>query len=225
METPKVFAAISAVTGALAQVGIAKDRKTTGGASFSFRGIDDVYNALSGLLARHKLCMLPNVKSVRYEERATKNGGIVTYCFLEMTFTFASGEDGSTFQVSTLGEAMDSSDKATNKAMSAAMKYAALMSFAIPTVGGMVDSEVDSFEKAGRGPAYTPEVPTADPELGKTFAKPQSSQESKLIQALKMVAQAKTQADLTAVGTFWGKNPPDILLSAFEAKDAEIGDA
>lgn len=216
METPKVFAAIAAVTGALAQVGIAKDRKTTGGASFSFRGIDDVYNALSGLLARHKLCMLPNVKSVRYEERATKNGGLMTYCFLEMTFTFASGEDGSTFEVSTLGEAMDSSDKATNKAMSAAMKYAALMSFAIPTVGGMVDSEVDSFEKVSK--------PTADPELGKTFAKKPASEE-KLFEALKMVAEAKTQADLTAVGTFWGKNPPDILLSAFEAKDAEIGDA
>ena len=160
--------------------------------------------------------MLPNVKSVRYEERATKNGGIVTYCFLEMTFTFASGEDGSTFVVSTLGEAMDSSDKATNKAMSAAMKYAALMSFAIPTVGGMVDNEEDSHEKVSK--------PTADPELGKTFAKKPASEE-KLFEALKMVAEAKTQADLTAVGTFWGKNPPDILLSAFEAKDAEIGDA
>jgi hypothetical protein len=50
-------------------------------------------------------------------------------------FDFVSASDGSKHTVSTFGEAMDSGDKATNKAMSAAYKYAAFQAFAIPTEG------------------------------------------------------------------------------------------
>jgi hypothetical protein len=61
-----------------------------------------------------------------------------------------SADDGSIHVVRTMGEAMDSSDKATNKAMSAAYKYAALMTFAIPTEG---DNDAD---------AHTPQVVAQD---------------------------------------------------------------
>ena len=43
--------------------------------------------------------------------------------------------------VTTYGEAMDSGDKATNKAMSAAYKYAAMQAFCIPTEG---DNDADA---------------------------------------------------------------------------------
>jgi hypothetical protein len=43
--------------------------------------------------------------------------------------------------VQTYGEAMDSADKATNKAMSAAYKYAAFLAFCIPTEG---DNDADA---------------------------------------------------------------------------------
>lgn len=49
----------------------------------------------------------------------------------------------------TFGEAMDSADKATNKAMSAAYKYAALMAFAIPTEGDN-DADATTYEVAPR---------------------------------------------------------------------------
>jgi hypothetical protein len=49
--------------------------------------------------------------------------------------------DGTTHTAATFGEAMDSGDKATNKAMSAAYKYAAFMTFAIPTEG---DNDADA---------------------------------------------------------------------------------
>ena len=54
----KVYEAINRVQSALAQHGISKDRKNTQ-QGYSFRGIDDVYAALSPLLSENKLCILP----------------------------------------------------------------------------------------------------------------------------------------------------------------------
>jgi hypothetical protein len=60
---------------------------------------------------------------------------------VEAEFDFVCAEDGSKHTVKTFGEAMDSGDKATNKAMSAAYKYAAFQAFAIPTEG---DNDADA---------------------------------------------------------------------------------
>lgn len=136
----KVYAAINAVQGELAQAGIAKDRKNTQ-QGYNFRGIDDVYNALSPLLAKHGLCILPRILTRSVEEKVTQKGGVLFYVTVEAEFDFVCAEDGSSHVVRTFGEAMDSGDKATNKAMSAAYKYAAFQAFAIPTEG---DNDADS---------------------------------------------------------------------------------
>ena len=52
-----VYKAINAVQAELAQTGITKDRRNQQ-QGYNFRGIDDVFNALSPLLARHGLCIL-----------------------------------------------------------------------------------------------------------------------------------------------------------------------
>lgn len=137
----KVYQAINAVQKSLSEVGISKDRTNTQGATYKFRGIDDVYNAVSPLLAKHGLCILPRMVSRQCVERVTKNGGAIFYVTVEAEFDFVSAEDGSKHTVRTFGEAMDTSDKATNKAMSAAYKYAAFQSFAIPTEG---DNDADA---------------------------------------------------------------------------------
>lgn len=129
----KVYAAISAVQRDLAATGLAKDRRNNQGGGYNFRGIDDVYNAISPLMARHGLCILPRIMSREITERASKAGGVLFYVVVAAEFDFVSAEDGSKHTVATYGEAMDSGDKATNKAMSAAYKYAAFMTFAIPT--------------------------------------------------------------------------------------------
>jgi hypothetical protein len=79
-------------------------------------------------------------------ERQTAKGSPLFYVTVEVEFDFVSAEDGSKHTVKTYGEAMDSADKATNKAMSAAYKYAAMQAFCIPTEG---DNDADS---------HTPEV-------------------------------------------------------------------
>ena len=147
-----VFAKIAAVQGELAKVGIAKNRRNQQGSGYNFRGIDDVYSALSPLLAAHGLVIIPRVTCRECVERASKNGGALFYVTVHAEFDFVSADDGSIHTAATFGEAMDSGDKATNKAMSAAYKYAAFMTFAIPTEG---DNDAD---------AHTPEVaPQPDP--------------------------------------------------------------
>jgi hypothetical protein len=137
---PKVYEAIAAVTAALSIEGISKDRSNQQ-QGYKFRGIDDVYNALSPILSANKLCMLPRILTREVTERATAKGGILFNVTVEAEFDLVSAEDGSKHTIRTFGEAMDSADKATNKAMSAAYKYAAMQAFAIPTEG---DNDADA---------------------------------------------------------------------------------
>ena len=129
----QVYKAINAVQSELATVGIVKDKRNSQGAGYNFRGIDDVYNAIAPLLAKHGLCILPRVLSRECVERTSKQGGALFYITVEAEFDFVSSEDGTKHTVKTFGEAMDSGDKATNKAMSAAYKYACFQAFSIPT--------------------------------------------------------------------------------------------
>jgi ERF superfamily len=131
----KVYQAINKVQADLARVGISKARTNSQGASYKFRGIDDVFNALSPLLATHGLCILPRMLTRACEERMSKSGGNLFYVTVEAEFDLVAAEDGSKHTIRTFGEAMDSGDKATNKAMSAAYKYAAMQAFSIPTEG------------------------------------------------------------------------------------------
>ena len=129
-----VYLAINKVQAALAKQGITKANRNQQ-QGYNFRGIDDVYNVISPLLAEHGLCILPRVLSRHCDERVNAKGTALFYVTVEVEFDFVSAEDGSKHTVKTFGEAMDSGDKATNKAMSAAYKYAAFQAFAIPTEG------------------------------------------------------------------------------------------
>lgn len=137
---PKVYAAIARVMADIGKAGISKDRKNQQ-QGYNFRGIDDVYNALSGFLSSAGLCILPRVLKREVTERATKAGGVLFYVVLDVEFDLVCAEDGSKHTVGVVGEAMDSGDKATNKAMSAAFKYACMEVFCIPTEG---DNDADA---------------------------------------------------------------------------------
>jgi hypothetical protein len=128
----KVYTAIAAVAKAMSHDGIGKGRKNTQ-QGYNFRGIDDVLNALSSALTGAGLVILPRVTSREQVERTTAKGGALFYTTVCVEFDLVAVEDGSKHTVITYGEAMDSADKATNKAMSAAYKYLALLTFCIPT--------------------------------------------------------------------------------------------
>lgn len=147
---PAVFAAISAVAREVAISGIAKDRQNTD-QKYRFRGIDDVYNALAPLLPKHGLVVVPRMLARTCTERTSRNGGALFNVVVEAEFDFVATSDGTRVTARAFGEAMDSADKATNKAMSAAYKYTAFQTFCIPTEG---DNDAD---------ASTPEVAAAPP--------------------------------------------------------------
>ncbi len=139
-QGPAVVSAISAVMEDLSKAGIAKDSRNAA-QGYNFRGIDDVYNALAPILSRHRLIITPRCLAREKEVVTTAKGGTLFYVTVDMEFTLASAEDGSEITARMFGEAMDSGDKATNKAMSAAYKYMAMQTFCIPTAG---DNDADA---------------------------------------------------------------------------------
>lgn len=137
-----VYKAISQVARELAEQGIKKD-SVNQQQRFNFRGIDAVYNALAPALVKHGLLILPRMSERTISERTGKSGGALFYVTVKAEFDFVSVEDGSLHTVTTYGEAMDSGDKATNKAMSIAYKYAAFQAFCIPTEETAIDADAE----------------------------------------------------------------------------------
>ena len=170
----KVYESINKVQKALSVMGISKSNKNQQ-QGYNFRGIDDVYNALSPILAESGLCILPRMLSRECNERITQKGTTLFYVTVDAEFDLVSAEDGSKHTIKTFGEAMDSGDKATNKAMSAAYKYACMQAFAIPTEG---DNDADSTTQLMIKPAAAKSVPqdifdkmsSADQEHIRNFA-------------------------------------------------------
>ena len=99
---------------------------------FSYRGIDDVMNTFQPLMAARGIFVVPEVLDATREERQTKQGSNLIYSILRMRYTFYA-IDGSSVSAVVIGEGMDSGDKASNKAMAVAMKYALFQVFCIPT--------------------------------------------------------------------------------------------
>jgi hypothetical protein len=160
-----VYQAIAKVQASLAKEGIAKDR-TSGkegdsGPKFKFRGIDDVYNTISGLLAETGLCILPRLITRETSERKKPDGKMLYFVAVEVEYDLVSAHDSSKHTIRVPGEAMDSGDKATNKAMSAAYKYACLQTFCIPTEGDN-DADASSHEVAAKDALFpNPDVRSA----------------------------------------------------------------
>lgn len=110
---------------------ITKDKKNPQ-QGFMYRGIDDVMNTFQPLMAARGIFVVPEVLDSTREERQTKNGTNLLYSVLRVKYTFYAA-DGSSVSAVVIGEGMDSGDKASNKAMAVAMKYAMFQVFCIPT--------------------------------------------------------------------------------------------
>jgi hypothetical protein len=130
--TQHIHEALVAVGAELAKVGISKDRKNEQ-QNFRFRGIDDVMNVVSPILAKHNVLFLPCYTDYPDVERVTGKGATLIYSKVKGEFTFVSAKDGSSVSVTTFGVAMDSGDKSLTKSMSISLKYALLQTFLIPT--------------------------------------------------------------------------------------------
>ena len=124
-----IYEAINAIMTDLGPIGKDKKNQQQG---FMYRGIDDVMNALQPIMTKHGVFAVPEVIEHTREDRKSNKGNSLIYSIIKMKYIFYS-TDGTCVSATVIGEGMDSGDKASNKAMSIAFKYACFQVFCIPT--------------------------------------------------------------------------------------------
>lgn len=166
---------------------------------YKFRAIDDVYNALNGVLAKHKVSIIPKytlisnevtteVKKNEWNGKITEKTQTTRSVLLQGNYKITA-EDGSYEEVTTFGEAIDFGDKAFNKAMSQALKYCLFQVFCIPT-----EEEKDTEHQS-------PEIPKKDSgktehQNGKTEPKKEEPITPEQIKALHtLITKTKTDPE------------------------------
>lgn len=232
-NVPQIYGLIGQAMREIGAIGKDSVNKQQG---FKYRGIDAVYNALNPVMSKLGLFFIPEVLEQTREERETKNGTNLIYSILKVKFTMYA-PDGSNVSAVVIGEGMDSGDKASNKAMSVAFKYAAFELFCIPTEE-MVDPDAETHEVKAKKPAQPPHnpptvntVPTVPPIEQKKPEPPKPSnpvlnylakeraalmEARKVNQAENVVIWQKQIAALTAAQMI-----PNKPLSAFTQDEAE----
>lgn len=198
----KIYGAIAKV---MQDVGIVGKNDSNDYDKYKYRGIDAVMNALNPAMVKNKVFVAPTVLDAQREERAGKNGTTMMYTVLTVKYTFYT-EDGSSVDCVVIGEAMDRSDKSTNKAMSAAFKYACFQTFCIPTEE-MHDTEEESIpigqKKANK------QAPKGDPMLAKIDAE----QKEQILAEMK-----RTGVELSVILTPYGiKSLDEMTVAGFKA--------
>ena len=164
-KQPMIYEAISQT---MKDVGAVKKGDYNTFDKYKFRGIDAVMNALNPAMAKNNIFVIPEVLEHHQEERQSRKGDLMIYTTVRVRYTFFA-VDGSYVQATVVGEAMDRSDKSTNKAMSAAFKYACFQTFCIPTED-FVDADAESPDPAPRS--------TQKHQQGQRKNSPQESQQS-----------------------------------------------
>lgn len=126
---PEIYAKIAAVMAEVGHVGKTRDNR---GQGYKFRGVDEVVAACQPVLAKHGIVVAQKVLAdpLREDRRSSSGGGMTSVSARVMTTFYAA--DGSSVETIQAAEAMDTSDKATNKLLSFALKYALVNTFLIP---------------------------------------------------------------------------------------------
>lgn len=164
---------------------------------FNYRGIDDVYNAINPLLAKHGVFMTAEVVSKSREERTNAKGTVLAFTSLRMRYRFYA-TDGTWVTTEAEGEGMDSGDKSSNKAMAVAHKYALLQAFCVPT------KDMDDPD------AHSHEVTAAPAQMRQSQAAPTDGNDEDVIEGVKnWVAKQKAIIDAAT-------RLPDLFMWADE---------
>jgi len=115
---------------------------------FNFRGIDAVVNAAAPALDEHGVITIPMLQDIAYNDvEVGKNRSVMAHVRVKVTYRFQ-GPAGDHFDATVPGEAMDSGDKATAKAMSVAYRIALIQALNLPT--GDPDPDSQTYERSDR---------------------------------------------------------------------------
>jgi hypothetical protein len=131
------------------------------GQRYNFRGIDHIVNAAAAAFHKHQVVITSQWLQAQDEPVESSKGASGYRVTGLVHFTFHA-PDGSTVACTTRGEAIDYGDKASNKAHSAAKKYALVDVLCLPT--DEPDADEASHDLAPR--QYQPRDPDV-PGIGK----------------------------------------------------------
>lgn len=156
-----------AIAEAMAEVRAVGKRGRNAEQGYMFKKIDDFMTAANEAMAKAGVHQVPRVltRIVNDSDYRTSTNKVQRWVDLEVEFTFY-GPDGSSVAALVWGEARDSADKATNKALTAAQKYALMYVLMIPTED-IQDGDQDNPEaqastgESGRRPASAADVARA----------------------------------------------------------------
>lgn len=107
---------------------------------YNFRSIDDVYNALQMPLANNGVFFVPEVLEETEQRLQSAKGTDMVRIKLKVRYSIYA-DDGSFVTTTVSGEAIDRCDKATNKALTAALKYMLIQVFCIAVEQEDADKE------------------------------------------------------------------------------------
>ena len=148
LRIAQAMSAIMKEVGAIAK----KDKNTSQG--FNFRGIDSVVNAVSPALQKYGVIVVPSVEDYEYATvEIGRNRTAMGHVKVKVTYTFI-GSNGDSIKATVVGEAMDSGDKATAKAMSVAFRTALLQALSLPT--DEPDPDATSYERSSAKDVLAP---------------------------------------------------------------------
>jgi hypothetical protein len=146
MSETKTLSIAQALNEVMKEVGAVKKNDRNASQGFNFRGIDAVVNAVSPALQKHGVIVVPSVEDYEYHSvEIGKNRTVMGHVKVKVTYTFI-GAGGDAIKATVVGEAMDSGDKATAKAMSVAFRTALLQTLSLPTDEPDPDSQ--SYERS-----------------------------------------------------------------------------
>jgi len=141
--TPTVPAIYPAMAAIMKEIqGIPKNRLNQK-QGYNFRGIEDFYNTIHDVMAKHDVFNLVRVVHQESQQLQTHAGNAIILRVITYKFIFVCGKDGSSVETEAVGEAMDVADKAANKCQSEAHKYALAAVFLVP-FEGIEDSDRDT---------------------------------------------------------------------------------
>jgi hypothetical protein len=137
---------------------VAKSERNTH-QNYNFRGIDAVVNAVGPALRKHRVVIIPSVLDYRSESVAVgKNNTQMRLVTVTVEYKFV-GPEGDCLSAVSVGESMDSGDKATPKAMSVALRTCMLQALMLPTD----EPDPDSFSYDLVVPEFVADDPASWP--------------------------------------------------------------
>ena len=191
-STGKIFTKMVAIMQGIGA--ISKDQTNNQGSfGYKFRGIDQFMSALYPQLCRHGVFLCPRViektSEIRDVIRSNGKPGCDKHVNLTIEYKFIA-DDGSFVVIGPIvSEGLDSGDKATNKALSAALKYCLMQTFSVPTED-IEDSDkhtpeisrvvYNSYQKKNKGVEVIPEK-TDTQSMATSTPKISSDEEQKLV--------------------------------------------